>query len=149
MRTSLLAAAFLLGLLVGIGMSGKAQDYLVLSGLVYHLDGEQHCNNRFTRGIGYEHQLSKKTRLAVGYYDNSNCDDSFYVAGAWLPLRVSDWKLGVMGGVVSGYSNAILPAGGLIFAYEPEKKVGFNIIFIPPAGDTSKGVCWLQAKLPW
>lgn len=146
MKASVLIAAFLLGLLVGIGMSGRAADYVVVSGLALHLDGATHCNTYVTPGIGYEHTLSKNWQLSVGAYDNSNCRLSAYVAGAWLPLKFSDWRLGTISGLVSGYNNSVLPVGGLVFSYEPKNKIGFNFIFIPPAGETSAGVGWLQVK---
>ncbi len=145
MGPALLSAVFLLGLLVGIGLSGRAQDYIVASGLVRHLDGSRHCNNLVTPGVGYEHPITDKWRLSVGEYSNSNCRESWYAAGAYLPLHLGNWKLGALGGAVSGYSAPILPVGALIAAYEPGL-VGFNLILIPPAGESGGGVLWFQLK---
>lgn len=142
------AAGLLFGLLLAIGFSGKCQDYIVASGLVRHLDGSQHCNNLVTPGVGYEHPLTVKWRLSVGEYSNSNCRESWYAAGAWLPLQLGNWKLGAIGGAVSGYSAPILPVGALIAAYEPGP-VGFNLILIPPAGESGGGVLWAQIKFRW
>lgn len=145
MKPAILSAVFLLGLLVGIGLSGRAQDYIVASGLVRHLDGSRHCNNLVTPGVGYEHPITDKWRLSVGEYSNSNCRESWYAAGAYLPLHLGNWKLGALGGAVSGYSAPILPVGALIAAYEPGL-VGFNLILIPPAGESGGGVLWFQLK---
>jgi len=140
---------FLLGVFVATGFwfayYSAAQDYLIGSGVAIHLDGAKHCN-WFTKGLGIEKSVSESWRIAAGYYDNSNCRDSFYLAGAWLPLRLGDLRLGVIGGGVTGYRAPILPAGGLVAAYEPGK-YGVNVIFIPPAGESGQGVIWLQANL--
>ena len=149
MRPAILLAAFLLGLLAGVGLSGRTQDYVVISGLALHLDGARHCNTYVTPGIGYEHALSKTWKLSVGAYDNSNCKLSSYVAGAWLPLKYGSFKLGTISGLVSGYNNSILPVAGLVLSYEPKNRIGLNFLFIPPAGDTSDGIFWAQFKFPW
>ncbi len=148
MKTSLLIAAFLLGLLVGIGMSGRAEDRAVVSGLAIHIGQGRHCNEYITPGIGLEHDLSKNWQLAVGVYDNSNCKASAYVAGAWLPLRFADLRLGTISGLVSGYNNSIFPVAGLVASFQPKGKFGINLLFIPPAGETSKGVAWFQLSFP-
>lgn len=145
MRSSVLAAAFLLGLLVGIGLSGRTQDYIIGSGLAIHLDGAQHCNS-ITTGLGYEHSQSGKWRYQLGFYRNSGCRWSTYISEAWLPLKWGNWHGGLIAGAVTGYSSPILPAGGLVASYEPGK-YGLNIIFIPPAGESGAGVLWLQAKV--
>jgi len=142
------AAGLLFGLCLAIGFSGRAQDYIVVSGLVRHLDGSEHCNNLVTPGLGYEHPITDKWRLSVGGYNNSGCKPSYYAAGAYLPLHMGDWKLGVLGGAVSGYSAPILPVGALIAAYEPGL-VGLNLILIPPAGESGGGVLWAQLKVRW
>lgn len=127
-------------------LSGKAQDWLVVNGLVAHLHGT-YCNNRITKGLGYEH-ASGSVRYAVGWYDNSNCRNSAYAAAAWLPLQFSDWRLGTISGVVTGYRSSLTPAGGLVLAYERERW-GLNIIGVPPMSESSPGIIWAQLKLRW
>ena len=124
-----------------------AQDWLVVNGLVAHLEGT-YCNNRITEGLGYEHAAGE-LRFAVGFYDNSNCRYSSYAAAAWLPARLSERvRLGVIGGGVTGYKANVTPAGGLTLTYEGER-YGFNLIGIPPLSDSSPGVFWLQGKVRW
>jgi hypothetical protein len=123
-----------------------AQDWLVVNGLVAHLKGT-YCNNRITRGAGLEHATGS-VRLAVGFYDNSNCRNSNYAAAAWLPLQFTDWRVGVISGAATGYRASVTPAGGLAASYETEK-YGLNVIGIPPMGESSPGVIWLQAKFRW
>ncbi len=149
MKPVLLAAAFLAGLLVGVGMSGRAEDYVIVSGLAKHLDGKQHCNST-TTGLGYEHSQSENWRSQIGFYRNSNCRWSAYAAEAWMPvyLQSINVRLGVLGGVVTGYGSAVLPAGGLVTSFE-FKKWKLNLITIPPVGNSSDGVLWLQAGIAW
>lgn len=147
MKPALLAAAFLLGLLIGVGLSGRAEDYVIVSGLAKHLDGKQHCNST-TTGLGYEHSQSENWRSQIGFYRNSNCRWSAYAAEAWMPLHLGNLSLGLLGGVVSGYASSILPAGGIVTAYR-FKNWKLNLITIPPVGNSSDGVLWLQAGIAW
>lgn len=146
------ARDFLLGLAVGlliaIACSGRSQDYLVVNGLVAHLQGT-YCNNRITKGLGYEH-ADGAWRYAVGFYDNSNCRWSTYAAAAWLPLYLQsvNVRLGIIGGAVTGYTSSVTPAGGLALSSE-EGRYGYNVIFIPPMSESSPGVFWLQFKYRW
>ena len=143
MKTSLLAAVFLLGLLVGIGLSGRCQDYLIVNGIAQHLGHESHCHNHVTPGIGFEHPFSESWRLAIGAYSNSNCSESAYIAGAWLPLRYGALRLGTITGLVTGYRTSPAPAGGFVAVYE-RRDWKVNLILIPPADESGNGVLWLQ-----
>ena len=142
MRSSVLAAAFLLGLLVGIGLSGRTQDWVIGSGIALHMDGQDHCNNRFTPGFGVE-----VGNYAVSVYANSNCKTSFYAAKFWTPLKFGAVRLGTLGGVATGYTAPILPVGGFVAALEGEI-YKLNVIFIPPVG-SSGNVLWLQIGKRW
>ena len=150
MRSSIVIAAFLAGLLVGIGLSGHAGDWndhasswLVLSGLAVHLDGAKHCNST-TTGIGYERTYTQAA-YSVGVYRNSNCRWSSYAAKAWMPVSLGYTRLGLIGGLVTGYERPLTPVPGLALTYE-RKTWGLNLIGIPPTSSSSTGVLWLQAK---
>ncbi len=147
MKPVLLIAAFLAGLLAGVGLSGRAADYVIVSGLAKHLDGKQHCNST-TTGLGYEHSQSENWSYQVGFYRNSNCRWSSYAAEAWMPLHFGSVAMGVLGGVVSGYGSSILPAGGFVTSYT-FKTWKLNLITIPPIGNSSDGVLWLQMGVLW
>lgn len=138
---------FLIGLAVGvliaIGLSGKAETWMVVNGLAQHLDHNSYCNNHITKGFGIEH-----SGWSLGIYDNSNCNLSAYVAKSWLPLAVGSVRIGAIAGAVSGYANVPLPAAGLVATYERERW-GTNLVFIPPFADSSPGVLWLQLKFRW
>lgn len=142
---------FLLGVFVAsafwLAYHSFAQDYLVVSGLAVHLDGDKHCNS-FTSGLGVERPISGTLRYALGFYDNSNCRWSSYAAVAWLPLTLGNWRGGTISGLVTGYRDTILPAAGVVFSYE-RPRWGLNLIVIPPSGNSSDGVAWLQWKIPF
>lgn len=139
--------AFLLGMAAMVAIQGWSQSYAVVSGLAIHLDGEKHCNS-FTSGLGVERPLFGTLRYAAGFYDNSNCRTSTYIAGAWLPLAPGNWHAGTIAGAVTGYRERILIAGGAVVSYE-RPKWGINLILIPPSGESSAGVLWMQFKLPF
>jgi hypothetical protein len=143
---AIFAAGLLLGLCIAIGLSGRAENWLVVNGVVAHTEGS-YCNNRITKGLGYE-KVNGSLRLGVGFYDNSNCQWSTYAAAAWLPLYLQSINLrvgGIVGGV-TGYRSSVTPAGGIAIASE-EQGYGFNVIAIPPLSASSPGVIWLQFKV--
>lgn len=135
------AVLVLLGALAFAGI-GKAQDWLVLSGVAVHLDGK-HCND-LTTGLGVEHN-----GYAAGFYRNSNCKWSAYAAKAWLPITAGHWRAGVLGGLVTGYATSpVLPVAALSITYEG-RRYGLNLIGIPPSGNSGGGVIWAQLKVRW
>lgn len=131
-------AAFLLGMVTMVCFQGRTADWIVISGLAKHLDGQQHCNST-TSGIGLE-----VNDYAAGIYRNSNCRWSLYGAKAWLPLRYGSLRGGLIGGVVTGYETPLMPVAGFAATYEG-KTYGINLILIPPVGE-SGNVAWLTFK---
>lgn len=121
-----------------------AQDWLVVSGVAKHLDGDRHCNST-TAGVGLEKSLVENWTMTAGVYRNSQCRWSWYAAEAWLPLHFGSVHAGAIAGVVTGYRSSVMPAGGLALAIEGAE-LGLNVIFIPPYRD-SGNVLWLQAKV--
>ena len=139
-------ARFVLGLAVGfalaVGASGRAENWLVVSGVAFHLDGKRYCNE-ITQGLGLE-SVNGNSRYSVGFYRNSNCHWSLYAGKAWTPLHVAGADFGVLGGGVTGYGRAVTPVGAL-FASVDRKPWGLNVTYIPPVAG-SGNVLWLQAK---
>lgn len=143
---ALLAAVLFAAVLFAAAGAAFADDWLVVNGLAKHLDGELHCNST-TSGLGYEREHTRTLRATVGFYRNSNCRWSAYAAEAWTPLELGAVRAGVLGGVVTGYTARIMPAGGLALSIEG-RTLGANVIFIPPYKE-SGNVVWLQAKVRW
>lgn len=145
---AIFSAGILLGLLIAIGGSGRAGDWLVGSGLVRHLNGGAHCNDRVTPGFGVEISRSADARIAAGVYDNSNCRVSSYAAYVWTPLHFGQIHVGALAGGVTGYSYTVLPAAAFTATFEA-RRWGVNLIYIPPFGDYSANIAWVQIKVPW
>lgn len=143
--------SFVVGVLVGfciaLGASGKAQDFIVASGLAWHFEkGKDY--NWLTLGAGFEKTVKETVRIAGGFYRNSHRENSAYIAAVWLPLSyaIHDGiaRIGLIGGAVTGYSNPLMPVGGLALSYE-RRRDGWNLIAVPPIAG-SEGVLWLQHK---
>jgi hypothetical protein len=116
-----------------------AEDWLVASGISYHL--RRAGQNERNWGVGFERRLAENWSATFGLYDNSSSDDSAYAAAAWTPYRWGRIRAGLLGGVVSGYEDKPCLLGGLTGAME-WRLFGLNAVFIPAAG----GVLFLQAK---
>jgi hypothetical protein len=139
MRSFGFAAGLLCGILIAIGITSRAADWLVLSGYARHLSGGEHCNST-TTGIGLE-----RNAYAAGAYRNSNCKWSAYAARSWMPLHAGAVKLGTIGGLVSGYGRPLTPVAGFAASVEGDR-YGLNVIYIPPAA-SSGNVLWFTAKV--
>jgi hypothetical protein len=134
------------GLLIAIGWNARSEDWLIVSGVAKHLDGQQHCNST-TSGLGWERSQNGVDRYQIGFYRNSNCRYSAYAAKAWLPLQYSHWRFGTVGGFATGYKYAVTPAGGLAATYELQH-VGLNFLYVPQI-QNSGNVLWASLKFKW
>ncbi|HZR02816.1 MAG TPA: hypothetical protein VFA81_06575 [Burkholderiales bacterium] len=143
MRSLGYLVAFILGMVAAVAIQGRAQTWLIGSGLAIHLDGKRHCNS-ITEGGGLEHD-----DYAVGFYRNSNCRWSLYAGRSWMPLYLQSagLRLGAIAGVVTGYNSAVLPVAALAASVGTER-YKLNIIYVPPAFG-SGNVIWLQSGLRW
>lgn len=140
-RLGLLHGALLVGLLLAIFVVSHADDWLVVSGVAKHLDGQAHCNST-TSGLAWEHN-----DYIAGFYRNSNCRYSAYAAKSWLPLQYSHWRFGTVGGLATGYKYNLTPAGGLAATYELQH-VGLNLLYVPQI-QNSGNVLWASVKFKW
>lgn len=142
-----LAIAFVLGMVAMVCIQGKTADWLVLPFFAFHLDRGIYCNDK-AAGLGWERSHSESNRSQITVFRNSNCEWSAVGVKCGLPLQVGDVRLGGCAGGVTGYGAPVMPAGGFVATYE-RKTWGVNVIMVPPFGDSSPGVIWLQAKVPW
>lgn len=149
MKPATAVACFLLGLLVGIGMSGRAADWVVGTVGSRHLDGGDYCERN--PGLGLE--SGEDLRTLVGAYRNSlrevdgSCKTwSAYLGKSWLPLKFADLRAGVAGMAIVGYESPITIGAAAVLSYEGERN-GFNIVWFPDSGgNLTKGVIALQIK---
>ena len=135
--------------------SDKSQNWLQTGFLSYHLNRDQAHTRHFREqnyGIGFEHKLSEDSSLSIGYYRNSLDRNSFYAGYNWSPINAGAVKLGVIGGVISGYPA--LNKGGafpmlLPVASLEGKAVGINLTYVPRMKDVSSVVALqLKFKIP-
>jgi hypothetical protein len=141
-----LALAFIAGVLVAIGMSGRASDWATATVRSYHMERKGYEEQNY--GLGVETEVTQRLRLALGFYRNSERRESVYGAAVYCPLylRSANWRLCGMGGGVTGYNDTVAPLAGAVISYEA-KEWGVNVLLLPNKdGDFSKGVAALQLR---
>jgi hypothetical protein len=141
-----LALAFLAGVLVAVGMSGRAETWGVATLGSKHLNGKDYCEQNI--GPGGEWDWSENTDILAGFYaPNSLCEHESWYLGAQRELvEYGKWRAGVSGLALTGYSSSITLAVALALSYEG-KENGFNIVLFPSKkGDFTRGVLAFQLK---
>ncbi len=107
----------------------------------YHVHPYKHFDE-VNPGIGGECAWSPAWAAAFGYYRNSLDRPSFYAGAIWTPAPLNwGWaRLGIMGGVISGYNygrygfganqrTGPIVAPALISGF---RRLGANVIVVPP-----------------
>jgi hypothetical protein len=141
-----LVLAFLAGVLVAVGMSGRASDWATATVRSYHMERKGYEEQNY--GFGLETDVSERLRLALGFYRNSERRDSVYGAFVYCPVSVrwGNWRGCGMAGGVTGYSDAIAPLAGFVLSWEG-KEWGVNVLALPnKRGDFSSGLLAAQIK---
>jgi hypothetical protein len=153
-----LTAAAVLGffiwaaIIAGVGLGAKAlsADWLTATVRSHHMERGKGYEEQ-NMGVGIEADLSPRTRLALGFYRNSERRDSLYGAFVYCPVSVrwGNWRGCGMAGAVTGYNDTIAPLAGLVLSYEG-KEWGANVLALPnKRGDLSAGVLAFQVKHKW
>jgi hypothetical protein len=141
-----LVLAFLAGVLVAVGMSGRASDWATATVRSYHMERKGYEEQNY--GFGLETDVSERLRLALGFYRNSERRDSVYGAFVYCPVSVrwGNWRGCGMAGGVSGYNDTVAPLAGMVLSYEG-REWGMNLLLLPnKKGDLTEGVAALQIK---
>jgi hypothetical protein len=144
-----LVLAFLAGVLVAVGMSGRASDWATATVRSYHMERKGYEEQNY--GLGVETEVTQRLRLALGFYRNSERRDSVYGAVVYCPVsvRFGNWRGCGMAGAVSGYNDTVAPLAGAVLSYEG-REWGANLLILPnKRGDFTEGVLAFQAKLRW
>ena len=118
----------------------KAETWISTPVLSYHFDRDSD-KNEHNIGIGVEHSLSERVRLASGIFRNSNRIDSGYLVAVRCAYRSTNWCAGALAGGVTGYEKHAIVIGGLALSYE-QKAWGANLLLFPKGG----GVLGFQIK---
>jgi hypothetical protein len=135
---------------IGKYNKAKADEWWTATVRSHHMERGKGYEEQ-NMGLGIETDLSPRTRLALGFYRNSERRDSLYGAFVYCPVSVrwGNWRGCGMAGGVTGYSDAIAPLAGLVLSYEG-KEWGANILALPnKRGDLSAGVLAFQVKHKW
>jgi hypothetical protein len=141
-----LVLAFLAGVLVAVGMSGRASDWATATVRSYHMERKGYEEQNY--GLGVETEVTQRLRLALGFYRNSERRDSVYGAVVYCPVSVrwGNWRGCGMAGGVSGYNDTVAPLAGMVLSYEG-REWGMNLLLLPnKKGDLTEGVAALQIK---
>jgi hypothetical protein len=144
-----LALAFLAGVLVAVGMSGRASDWATATVRSYHMERKGYEEQNY--GLGVETEVTQRLRLALGFYRNSERRDSVYGAVVYCPVSVrwGNWRGCGMAGGVTGYNDTVAPLAGAVLSYEG-KVWGANLLILPnKRGDFTEGVLAFQVKHKW
>lgn len=100
----------------------------------YHTDRTKGYNEN-TLGVGVEYRRDDSDiRLVGGMYNNSFNRLSTYAGVSWLPVEVGPVKMGVMGGLISGYQRYDYNFGPMaagILSIE-KNRYGANLMVVPP-----------------
>lgn len=144
-----LVLAFCAGVLVAIGMSGRAEDWAVATLGSQHLNGKSYCE--LNLGLGGEVDWKPDTRIIGGFYSpNSLCDKTSLYGGLLRHyFRYQEWRGGVAVMGLTGYNSGLTLGAALAMSYEGREN-GFNLIWFPSKdGDFFKGVLAFQVKRRW
>ena len=130
----------LLAVLLLTSLPAWAETWISAPIASYHLKRDSDKNERNV-GLGVEHSISERSRIAGGLYRNSNNIDSGYLVGVWCSYRSTRWCAGGLAGLVTGYERHAIVMGGAVLAYE-RKSWGANLLVFPKDG----GVFGVQLK---
>jgi hypothetical protein len=102
-------------------------DSIQLHGISKH-GGDKVWNER-NYGAGYRFDISRDVDAQVGYYRNSLDKDTYYGIVDYKPLQYNGLKLGVFGGVGTGYESPFI--GGLVLDVPIAKRTTLTARVIP------------------
>ena len=80
-----------------------AEDYVRFTGLSWH---NTPGNNPINAGAGIEIEHNKDWSWTGGAYRNSEYNWSWYAGARYTFYKDTDWNIGLMGGLVTGYRVA-------------------------------------------
>ena len=134
----------LLVVLACIPMLANAQCEIQVHLVSVHASNESFNND--THGVGALCNVTDNTQAAIGTYQNSINRRSNYAAIVWQPLNVGPIKLGVIGGVVSGYQNYLIPLAGAVASMKVTKGASVHLLVIPEVSNITPTVAELSVS---
>lgn len=93
------------------------------------------CQEKYRQnntGVGFQYDLDKDRSLVAGWYNNSVHRETVYMGMTYAPLHLGRAKFGVMGAMVTGYTEFIpaVPIASIYGSYEYER-FGLNVFWLP------------------
>ena len=135
---------------LGASVSASSHPVWVNAGYYsFHTDNQVGLRNA-NIGLGLEVRLDEAWAATAGRFMNSDSVHSNYVGAYYRPWRLAGGQVGVLGGLINGYKNAL--AGGWFPALVPVATwetgmLGLNVAFVPPIKNQLYGSISFQAKL--
>jgi hypothetical protein len=123
-----------------VACSTAYADSIQLHGASKHAGERQYNEQNY--GLGYRLNISHDFDVQVGYYRNSLDKDTYYGIVDYKPLQYSGLKLGVFGGVGTGYASTLL--GGLVLDVPVTKRVTLTARVIPAISGVTPAVIALE-----
>lgn len=139
------AAITLVGTMLFLGIRpAGACTWAVATVASYHTDRDGH--NERNWGAGVECDATEDMRVIGGIYRNSQFKDSVYLGATYAPLRLGAARFGLMGGLITGYAEKVLPIAVPLMQIEG-RRFGINIVAVPRINADKSGVVGLQLKV--
>lgn len=97
-----------------------------------HNNEDAHHYRQNNTGFGLQADLDEDRSLIAGWYNNSIHRETVYMGITWTPLHVGNAKLGLAGGMATGYDKFVpaVPIGSIYGSYEYER-LGVNLFWLP------------------
>jgi hypothetical protein len=116
----------------------------------YHFDRSQPQNER-NPGLGIECPLGAEWYMAAGAYRNSHLDDgedkhSAYLLGMYAPWRYGPVRIGVGGGLVTGYDDDPMPMAGVTLTFDVHRNLAVGALVTPVVTGFYLKLKWDAAK---
>ena len=92
-----------------------------------HFDTEKGLRNA-NPGLGVEYELDDKWRVTAGKFINSDNANSSYLGAYYQPLRVGDFKVGVVGGVMLGLGRALGETMAVTFVIGNSQRLSASLL---------------------
>jgi len=110
-----------------------ADTWLSVGGVSAHACHTCGYNNS-NPGLGLQHEVNKDLRLIGGVYYNSYHRATAYAGAAYQPLQYGMIRVGVMGGLVTNYSELQVPVMALPVVSIEGARIGVDILGFPSVG---------------
>jgi hypothetical protein len=138
-RSAALLSAFLAGVLVAIGMSGRSQVSVSVFGASKHSE-PGYCE--VNPGLGLNYQISENVRFGHGRYQNSKCSYTNITGLVYCPVKVGGFCFGMALVRLTGYRPSAIYAPLPIGAYTIDKHNAIDFFAVTSGDLTVAGAAW-------